>query len=103
MLHLMFESAPLRLMTLCGFGLASLSLLVAIGYFLAKLFFWNSFDMGTAPLVIGLFFFSAVQMIFLGFLGEYIGAIQTQVRNLPLVVERERVNFDVTSRDASFP
>jgi len=97
------SKVPLRLMTLCGFGLASLSLLVAVGYFLAKLFFWNSFELGTAPLVIGLFFFSAVQMIFLGFLGEYIGAIQTQVRNLPLVVEHERVNFDVTPRDESSP
>lgn len=92
------SKVPLRLMTLCGFGLASLSLIVAIGYFLAKLFFWNSFNIGTAPLVIGLFFFSAVQMIFLGFLGEYIGAIQTQVRDLPLVVEIERINFDAAAQ-----
>jgi len=90
------SKVPLRLMTLCGFGLASVSLIVAAGYFLAKLFFWNAFNLGTAPLVIGVFFFSAVQMIFLGFLGEYIGAIQTQVRNLPLVIERERINFDTT-------
>jgi glycosyltransferase involved in cell wall biosynthesis len=88
------SKVPLRLMTLLGFGLAMLSLLVATGYFLAKLFFWNSFFLGTAPLVIGLFFFSAVQMIFLGMLGEYIGTIQTQVRDLPLVVELERVNFE---------
>ncbi|AZY48730.1 glycosyltransferase family 2 protein [Bordetella avium] len=92
------SKVPLRLMTLCGFGLASLSLLVAIGYFLAKLFFWNSFNIGTAPLVIGLFFFSAVQMIFLGMIGEYIGAIQTQVRDLPLVVESERINFDTSTQ-----
>lgn len=88
------SKVPLRLMTLCGFGLACLSLLVAVGYFLAKIFFWYSFNIGIAPLVIGLFLFSAVQMIFLGLLGEYIGAIQTQVRNLPLVIEAERINFD---------
>jgi hypothetical protein len=89
------SKVPLRLMTLFGFGLASLSLIIAIGYFLAKIFFWNSFNIGTAPLVIGLFFFSAIQMIFLGLIGEYIGAIQTQVRDLPLVVEIERINFEM--------
>ena len=47
-----------------------------------------------APLVIGLFFFSAVQLIFIGILGEYIGAIYTQVKNKPLVIEEERINFD---------
>ena len=50
--------------------------------------------MGNAPLVIGVFFFSAVQLIFIGVLGEYIGAIHTQVRKRPLVMEKERVNFD---------
>lgn len=90
------SKVPLRLMTLSGFGLACISLLVAIGYFLAKLFLWSSFEIGLAPILIGLFFFGAVQMVFLGMLGEYIGAIQTQVRNLPLVVEAERINFNVT-------
>ena len=84
---------PLRLMTIFGFFMASISLLCGIGYFFAKLFFWNYFVLGSAPILIGFFFFSSVQMIFLGVLGEYIGAIQTQVRNLPLVVEKERINL----------
>lgn len=50
--------------------------------------------MGIAPLLISLFFFSSVQILFLGMLGEYIGSVHTQVRNMPLVVEAERVNFD---------
>jgi glycosyltransferase involved in cell wall biosynthesis len=87
------SKVPLRLMTLLGFGIACLSLLVAFGYLMAKLIFWNSFEIGLAPILIGLFFFSSIQMIFLGMLGEYIGSIQTQVRNLPLVVEAERINF----------
>lgn len=95
------SKVPLRLMTLCGFGLASLSFIVAIGYFLAKIFFWDSFNIGTAPLVIGLFFFSAVQMLFLGLIGEYVGTIQTQVRDLPLVVEMERINFDASTQRPS--
>ena len=88
------SKVPLRLMTMLGFALACISLLVASGYLVAKLLFWQSFVLGTAPVLIGMFFFGAVQLFFLGLLGEYIGTIQTQVRNLPLVVEAERINFD---------
>jgi glycosyltransferase involved in cell wall biosynthesis len=84
---------PLRLMAMGGFLLAFLSLLVAIGFLIAKLCFWNSFQLGTAPLLIGIFFFGAIQAFFIGMLGEYIGSIHTQVRKMPLVVELERVNF----------
>lgn len=85
---------PLRLMTMCGFLLAFLSLLVAFCFFVAKLVFWDSFQLGTAPTLIGIFFFGAMQAFFIGVLGEYIGSIHTQVRNMPLVVELERVNFE---------
>jgi glycosyltransferase involved in cell wall biosynthesis len=84
---------PLRLMAMCGFLLSFLSLLVAFGFFIAKLFFWDSFQLGTAPILIGIFFFGAIQTFFIGVLGEYIGSIHTQVRKMPLVVELERVNF----------
>ena len=85
---------PLRLMAMSGFLLAFLSLLVAIFFLVAKLVYWDSFQLGTAPTLIGIFFFGAVQAFFIGVLGEYIGSIHTQVRNMPLVVEMERVNFD---------
>lgn len=88
------SKVPLRIATFCGFTLASISLLIAFGYLIAKLFFWNSFSLGTAPLVIGVFFLGAVQLIFVGILGEYIGAIHTQVHKRPLVTEKERVNLD---------
>ena len=84
---------PLRLAAFTGFVLAALSLLTAIVYFIYKLAYWDSFVVGTAPLVIGLFFFSSVQLIFIGVIGEYIGAIWTQVKNKPLVIEEERINF----------
>lgn len=84
---------PLRMMTMLGFALSCISLLTAFGYFFAKLLFWDSFTLGTAPILIGMFFFGAVQLFFMGLLGEYIGAIQIQVRNMPLVVEAERINF----------
>lgn len=85
---------PLRMMAIGGFLLSFLSLLVAFGFLVAKFIFWDTFSLGTAPMLIGIFFFGAVQMFFLGLLGEYIGSIHTQVRNMPLVVELERVNFD---------
>lgn len=84
---------PLRLATMAGFLLSFVSLLVALGYGIAKLFFWDSFSLGIAPLVVGMFFFGSVQLFFIGLLGEYIGAIHTQVLKRPLVVEKERVNF----------
>ncbi|MGE4563979.1 MAG: glycosyltransferase family 2 protein [Victivallaceae bacterium] len=85
---------PLRLAVFCGFMLAILSLLIALGYFVYKLAYWKTFSLGLAPLVIGLFFFSAVQLIFIGIIGEYLGAIWTQVKNRPLAIIEEKINFD---------
>ncbi len=93
------SKVPLRLATMCGFLMAGLSLLVAFGYLVYKLLFWNNFQVGIAPLVIGIFFFSAVQLFFIGMLGEYIGAIHTQILHRPLVVEKERINFETTTDD----
>ena len=88
------SKVPLRLMAMSGFLLSFLSLIVALLFFVAKLLYWNSFQLGTAPILIGIFFFGAIQAFFIGVLGEYIGSIHTQVRNMPLVVEMERVNFE---------
>ena len=86
---------PLRIMTISGFIIAILSLLVALLFLIAKIIFWDSFNLGTAPILIGVFFFGALQAFFIGFIGEYIGAIHTQVRlkDMPLVIEKERINF----------
>lgn len=87
------SKVPLRLMAMSGFLLSFLSLLVAFGFLVAKLINWNSFQLGTAPMLIGIFFFGAIQTFFIGVLGEYVSSIHTQVRKIPLVVELERVNF----------
>ncbi len=84
---------PLRLATFCGFFLAGISLLVAMAYLAYKLLYWDTFTLGLAPLVIGVFFFSAVQLIFIGVIGEYVGAILTQVKNRPLAIIEETLNF----------
>jgi glycosyltransferase involved in cell wall biosynthesis len=85
------SKAPLRLATIAGFILSGLSLLVALGFLLLKLTFWYALPAGYAPVVIGVFFLGSVQIFLIGLLGEYIGAVLTQVRKRPLVVERERV------------
>jgi glycosyltransferase involved in cell wall biosynthesis len=87
------SKVPVRLASMMGFGTAIFSMFVALGYFVYKILFWNSFQLGLAPLVIGLFFFSAVQLISIGIIGEYVGNIYTQVLKRPLVIEKERVNF----------
>jgi polyisoprenyl-phosphate glycosyltransferase len=88
------SKVPLRLATFAGFFVGIFSFFVAFTYLIYKLVFWSSFQVGTAPLVIGMFFIGAVQLIFIGLLGEYIGAIHTQVLHRPLVIEKERINFD---------
>jgi len=88
------SKVPLRLATMLGFVIAIISLLVAFTYLIFKLVFWNQFNLGLAPVVIGMFFLAAVQLVFIGIVGEYVGAIHTQVLKRPLVVEKERVNFD---------
>jgi glycosyltransferase involved in cell wall biosynthesis len=87
------SKVPLRLATMLGFALSAFTLLVAIAYLLYKLLFWSRFQVGIAPVVIGFFFVSSVQLFFIGIVGEYIGSIWTQVRKHPHVFERERINF----------
>jgi glycosyltransferase involved in cell wall biosynthesis len=88
------SKVPLRIATVLGFLLSALSFLVAIAYFIYKLIYWREFPVGIAPLVIGLFLSFSVQLFFMGILGEYIAVIHTRVMRRPLVVEKERINFD---------
>jgi hypothetical protein len=89
-----YSKVPLRLATMLGFASAAASLLTALFYLVYKLIYWKDFSLGLAPIVVGIFFFSSVQLFFLGIVGEYVGSIHTHVRKMPLVVERERINFD---------
>ena len=84
---------PLRIMTLLGFISSFGCLFVATIYLILKLIFWNSFELGSAPTIIGIFTISSIQIMLLGLLGEYIGVILMHQRNMPLVIEKERINF----------
>ena len=88
-----YTKIPLRIATMFGFVSSAISFLVGLVYLIYKLLFWQQFSLGSAPIVIGLFFLGSVQLLFLGIVGEYIGAIYTQVMKRPLVIEKERLNF----------
>ena len=87
------SKVPLRMAIFVGMVSSLICFFVGLTYLVYKILFWNNFQPGVAPLVIGVFFFFSIQLIFIGILGEYIGAIYTQVRKRPLVVEKERINF----------
>lgn len=84
----------LRGATFLGFGIAIMSVIIAIIYFVLKLLYWDRFNAGMAPIVLGMFFLGAVQLVFLGIIGEYIININIRIKNRPLVVEEERIGFD---------
>lgn len=85
---------PLRLMTIMGISVSVVCFIVAIFYLVYKLLNWNSFNLGMAPVLIGLFFVAGVQLFCIGILGEYIAVLIRRVTNRPLVIEKEKLNFD---------
>jgi len=85
---------PIRIAAFMGFALGAISVIVAMVFLFLKLMFWDMFSVGMAPLVIGLFFLFGIQLLFIGILGEYIGSIHTYLQRRPIVVEKERINFD---------
>lgn len=96
-----YTKAGLRLATFCGFCISGLSFLIGLFYFVLKLVMWNEFSAGSAPSTIALFFLGGIQLAFLGFLGEYVMAINVRVMDRPLVVEEERINFDTPADETA--
>lgn len=90
-----YTSLPLRLATFTGCIIALCSLLVGFYTLIYKLLHWDTFSPGIASLAVGMFFLSAVQLIFLGILGEFVRAVLIHVKNRPIVLEKERINFDL--------
>ncbi len=88
-----YSKVPLRLAVFAGFFGAACSFLIALVYLVLKLLAWNTFTFGLAPMLIGVFFTASLQLVFLGILGEYVGAIYTRIQKRPYVVELERINF----------
>ncbi len=88
-----YSKVVLRLATIFGFIIAIISFFLAIIYVILKLVFWFAFPIGIAPIIILILFFGAIQLFFIGFLGEYILNINTRIIKRPLVIEEKRINF----------
>lgn len=89
-----YTKIGLRFATIGGFITSFVSVCIAIGYGIYKILHWDTFNAGVLPLIIGVFFLGALQLFFIGFLGEYIMSINNRIMNRPLVIEEERINFD---------
>lgn len=89
-----YTKIGLRLATFLGMGIGVISVIIAVIYLVLKIVFWDRFTAGTAPIMIGMFFLGAVQLFFLGFIGEYIMGMNLRIMNRPLVIEEERINFE---------
>ena len=84
----------MRMATFLGIIMAVGCMAVAIVTFIIKLINWNYYDVGTAAIIIGIFFVGGVQIFFLGFLGEYILNINIRTMGHPIVVEERRINME---------
>ena len=89
-----YSKVVMRLATIFGFLISGISFLIGLIYLILKLIYWDRFQAGAAPVLIGVFFFSAIQLFFIGFLGEYLMNINIRVMNRPLVIEEKRINFE---------
>ena len=88
-----YTKVGMRIAEFVGAGFAILSLLIGFVYLIMKLIFWDRFVAGQAPLIIIMSLMCSTILAFLGFLGEYIAAINARVMHRPLVIEEERINF----------
>lgn len=93
-----YTKIGLRIATFLGFILSGISLLISLAYLILKIIHWNSFPIGMAPALVGVFFIGSLQLIFIGLLGEYILSINTRIMNRPLVIEENRINFDTKTK-----
>lgn len=94
-----YTKVGLRLATIFGSICAAISMAVALIYLVMKLIHWYDFPAGMAPVLIGMCFLGSVQIFFIGLVGEYILTINSRVMKRPLVVEEERLNFDVPEKE----
>lgn len=89
-----YTKIGLRLATFIGLFIAFISFVIGFFYLIYKLVYWDTFNAGMAPMIVGIFFLGAVQLIFLGIMGEYILSINKRLMKRPLVIEAERIGFD---------
>lgn len=89
-----YTKMGMRIATIIGFFISFISILIGLVYLILKLIHWDSFAMGNAPILIGVFVLGGIQIFFIGLLGEYVMNINSRIMKRPLVIEERRLNFD---------
>lgn len=93
-----YTKIGMRIAVFAGVFFSIISFLIGLIYLVLKLIYWDRFVAGQAPTIIVVSMMCSVILAFIGFLGEYIAAINTRMMHRPLVVEEERINFELTDR-----
>lgn len=88
-----YTKVGLRLATFIGVIVSIISFIIGLVYLILKLIYWDRFSAGTIPILIGMCFLGAIELFFIGFLGEYILSMNARIMKRPLVVEEKRINF----------
>lgn len=94
-----YTKIGMRIATIIGFIIAFLSIVIGLVYLVLKLVYWDSFAMGNAPMLIGIFVLGGIQIFFIGLLGEYVLNINSRMMKRPLVIEERRLNFDDSTEE----
>ena len=89
-----YTKSGMRIATFAGFSIAAISFIIGIAYLVLKLVMWDKFAVGYAPMMISLYFMGGLLLAFMGFMGEYVMAMNTRLMNRPLVVVEKTINFD---------
>lgn len=94
--------APLRVATVMGFIMSVVTFIIGMVYLVYKIVFWQRFSAGTAPILIGLFFLGSILLLFIGIVGEYVGAVLQKVTESNPPIVKELINFDNAEEDPCY-
>ena len=97
-----FSTVPLRIWTYLGFLISFLSIATAVFFFVRTMLFGTDLP-GFPSLIVSITFFSGVQLMSLGVIGEYVGRIFAEVKRRPLYVVAERIGGAAEVSDSLVP
>lgn len=84
----------MRLATFVALLVGLVCIGISVFVFVNKLLHWDTYPAGTASIIIGIFFLGAIQLFFIGILGEYILSLNGRVVKKPRVVIGRKINFE---------
>ena len=88
-----FSRYPLQLISLVGIVFSALAFIIAVVYLGLKIG-GVAFPIGNPTIVVVVAFFSGIQLLSLGVMGEYVGRIYDETRDRPKFIIESRHGFD---------